>query len=672
MAMSASRIRIRALQALAATALTLALGATEATATVLPASCTTLQAQLEAASKDPGGGSSDTVVLSGMCEGSYVLSAGSAFTLEGAPGTSSGFDGKGLSAPQLASAGFESVGGMTLAGLNFEHATHSALRIRFEGVFTLRDSRFLDSRTIEAGPVALIDAAKCAGTTGSGSLTVARSSFEAGVAAEAGGTGAGAGLEIDTFCGLDPIKLASNVFSANRVTPSTGQPGEGGGLWIGNGDALHLATAVQSGNVFDANALVADGSSSYTGGGETTLGVDLLSSGDRFTHNTLPGASAGHFSWGAGLSVENSGCQTISPSSTLADDVIAANTIIDGAGASSESAQGAGVYVGCGPPKGYANHLALLDSTVTGNAVTPSGPGAIAGIGGHPSDQLVLGNTILYGNRGGVEIGGFTDPNVTASYSDVCSTPVVLLVVLPGDSEMPLSGQGNICANPQLAGASNPNSTDAHETGSSPTIDAGSNVLLPTGLNTDFYGASRVQAGRSYLPSCTPGVSFIGPTLGPALPDIGAAEFGPVAVPAIAILCPAPKPSATFTIASIRVLRNGRIAITLDLSGPGQVTANASFTIRTAKRVRIRGHTRRLVRLTSIAYGSTSRSAHVAGKSTLVLAPTRRALLRLKRRQKLTIRLKLAFSPAGATRTLKATSIAVTYKPPPKHHHTHR
>jgi hypothetical protein len=37
--------------------------------------------------------SGGTIVLSGMCPSSYTLPSGATFTLEGAPGTTSGFDG---------------------------------------------------------------------------------------------------------------------------------------------------------------------------------------------------------------------------------------------------------------------------------------------------------------------------------------------------------------------------------------------------------------------------------------------------------------------------------------------------------------------------------------------------------------------------------------------------
>jgi hypothetical protein len=76
--------------------------------------------------------------------------------------------------------------------------------------------------------------------------------------------------------------------------------------------------------------------------------------------------------------------------------------------------------------------------------------------------------------------------------------------------------------------------TDVHETASSPTIDKGSDALVPTGLTMDFFGSARVLAGTA---SCAA-------PFAPAIVDIGAAEYVP-AKPS----CPnpAPNPSPTST-----------------------------------------------------------------------------------------------------------------------------
>jgi hypothetical protein len=85
-------------------------------------------------------------------------------------------------------------------------------------------------------------------------------------------------------------------------------------------------------------------------------------------------------------------------------------------------------------------------------------------------------------------------------------------VCTPGTSvKTPLPGEGNICAEPLLVGAE---TGEVRETPSSPTIDAGSNALVPTGLASDAFGHARILPGRT---GC--GQSF------PAVVDMGADEF---------------------------------------------------------------------------------------------------------------------------------------------------
>ena len=181
-----------------------------------------------------------------------------------------------------------------------------------------------------------------------------------------------------------------------------------------------------------------------------------------------------------------------------------------------------------------SNHLSVLDSTVTENTVTPASEGAVAGIDGHPTDHLSLENSILYGDNGGAELGGFTGEgsSLSAEYSDVCS----------GSS--PFSGAGNICANPLLADNGNSSSADVHETAASPTIDKGSNALVPSGLSTDVFGDPRILAGREGCngeapkvvdmgadesPSSLTGVPSCAP-LASAKPIPGLTQFGSIKV----------------------------------------------------------------------------------------------------------------------------------------------
>jgi hypothetical protein len=77
------------------------------------------------------------------------------------------------------------------------------------------------------------------------------------------------------------------------------------------------------------------------------------------------------------------------------------------------------------------------------------------------------------------------------------------------------------------------------ETASSPTIDAGSNALVPSGLTTDAFGTTRILAGHAV---CTGEVGKV--------VDMGAAEFSPAippCAPPVTIGKSAPPPSPGLT-----------------------------------------------------------------------------------------------------------------------------
>ncbi len=118
------------------------------------------------------------------------------------------------------------------------------------------------------------------------------------------------------------------------------------------------------------------------------------------------------------------------------------------------------------------------------------------GLWGSPTDKLAIENSIIYGNAPTPQIYGFGGGS-TFAYSDVCNEP-------GGPS---VGGAGVICMNPLLNGL-------GEETLASPTIDAGSNALVPAVLSTDLAGAPRITATRL---SCS--------GLGPAIADMGAFEY---------------------------------------------------------------------------------------------------------------------------------------------------
>ncbi len=250
-----------------------------------------------------------------------------------------------------------------------------------------------------------------------------------------------------------------------------------------------------------------------------------------------------------------------------------------------------------------AAELTLKDSTVADNAVTDysgtpltsdEGSGtATAGIAGD-DDTLELDNSIVYGDVGGAETTGFytarfgplrgtssnapsnvpSESGITASYSDFC------------DGTAPYAGTGNICADPGLvddsytpptlgAGILSTNSVansgsssgvNAHETSSSPTVDAGSNGLVPSGLSTDIYGAIRQLAK-----GCPVAAGTV---------DIGAAEFVPtcVSTPAPSVVTtptPTPTPSKVQPCASLRNIVM-HLQYTFFLSSPSLISHSSA------------------------------------------------------------------------------------------------
>jgi len=143
-------------------------------------------------------------------------------------------------------------------------------------------------------------------------------------------------------------------------------------------------------------------------------------------------------------------------------------------------------------------------------------------------DVLNLANTIVYGDSGGPELGGFqTLAGVSATYSDVCS------------GTAPFAGAGNICADPMLLGPG-PGNADVRETAASPTLERGSNGLIPAGLSTDAFGGPRVLG--PILCSASPG----------AIVDMGAAEYAyPVPSCPPTILSSHPQPPLAPTLSGL-------------------------------------------------------------------------------------------------------------------------
>jgi hypothetical protein len=130
--------------------------------------------------------------------------------------------------------------------------------------------------------------------------------------------------------------------------------------------------------------------------------------------------------------------------------------------------------------------LELNDSTVAGNCIDAGTGSDAPGIAGSGDDKLTLRNSIVYDTQAtlpcaspaaAAEVSGFTAPNTAVTFTDLCA------------GGAPFTGAGNICADPLLV---NPHFGDYHETAASPTVDKGSNGLVPSGLTTDLEGQPRI------------------------------------------------------------------------------------------------------------------------------------------------------------------------------------
>lgn len=583
-------------------ALALGLLASPALAVESTVNCAGLQSALT------GAKAGDKVTLSELCKSGFPYKLPAVqMTLAGTPGA--GFDG-GTNTVQLEGSG----AAPTIEGLIFENARNTAANsggaLTLNGApegstVTLAHDTFTnDFATGGEGGGARIN-------TASAAVTVSDSTFSANSATGVGGALAmfatSATLSGDTFNGNSatgpgssggalsafslggPIALSTSSFTGNSANAEGGgalltaeaagiaitlngntfshnsvsDPGGtnidprgylGGGLSL-QGISTASTNAVQQGNTFDGNGVSFKAAAvSAMGGGESTTHVALQSTGDRFTNNTLQPPNAKEnakpervFGWGAGLSVAECGETTEPPptipnvESTLTNAVVAGNTLQSG-----PSANGAGVYIGFVCPNAYAT-LRVSDSTVTGNTVSgASGP--VAGISGGPHDVLALSNTIVFGDSGGPELGGFQGlAGVSATYSDVCS------------GTAPFAGTGNICADPLLLGPG-PGSTDVRETAASPTLERGSNGLIPAGLSTDAFGTPRVLG--PILCSASPA----------AIVDMGAAEYAyPVPSCPPTILSSHPQPPLAPTLSglgqSAKIWREGNQLAKLSASG---------------------------------------------------------------------------------------------------------
>lgn len=593
--------------------------ASAASATV---NCEQLQKALEQAK------AGDTVTLTQMCtksnsgeaEGRFKLPENAAFTLTGTPGA--GFDGTGVGEAVLQGAGVE---GFTLSSLTVQNASTTQGAVTLVagagGGVTVRSVTFTNNHSTgsfySAGALLIHDLGCLAPGTIEAPLTISESTFSGNSNAstsESDATGGGATVWAGAFSctAIRPVSVVNNSFSANTAASrGAGVTVRGGGLAVlSNGEAIDPLT--QSGNTFTGNAVAGfEGATTadFGGGGEWVEGLDLTSTGDSFIANTATGSTTPTvgWTWGAGLGIVNSNCTESMHTQGLATNLaVAGNSITGGLPA---DVQGAGIYTGCDP--GSGSDLTLKDSTVSGNATIA---GAVAGIYGESADRLTLSNTIDAGNIAGSDLGGFSGVGgaITASYSDACLSGAAL------------SGAGNLCAPPLLVSAS-----DVHETASSPTIDKGSNALVPAGLTADFFGSGRVLAGRAV---CSPPAPA-------AIVDIGAAEFVAPIPPCPPVVTPTPNSSFSLTNNPKVNASTGAITFTVSVHDPGTFSwvltfANGKFGVYAANarkrcartQVRLKGR----CRPSRVLFGKGSKSVVAPGLVSFTVKPSAAARKALK------------------------------------------
>jgi hypothetical protein len=334
-----------------------------------------------------------------------------------------------------------------------------------------------------------------------------------------------------------PVTISGNTFENNAVTGSAQYGREGGAVYILASTDL-TGTISQSHNVFADNLIDATEGNpdlAAAGGAEfATGGGAVHSTADVFTGNRVA-SDDGQPPWGGAVAVAASGGSPAQPAVFVADDDLFENNSTAAGG------WGGAIYTGAPPATCTsgcpADTVTLNDSTIVSNTVD-AGTGSEGGaIWGSPADVLTLHNSIVFGNSPKSEIYGFATSPPAIADSDVCSEA--------GGPAVP-SHVRNICANPLLA-------SNGAETAASPTIDAGSNALVPAGLTTDLVGAPRIRASRVICLGLRPG-------LGPAIVDMGAYEFtGRTAAPPCVDLA---GPRVVIGGGTLR-LRKGKVSIKL-------------------------------------------------------------------------------------------------------------
>lgn len=336
------------------------------------------------------------------------------------------------------------------------------------------------------------------------------------------------------------------TFTGNRSGSGGGADGQG--TAAGTGGAIHAASASLTvrrakflgnstgsggGAVEQFGAAGGHGGGLYASGGSTWISESVFSgnrTGDGGNCRDGSGAEGGH---GGGLSCSGNVL-------TIVNTAFSGN--VTGKGGDAKSAGpgggGAGLWVGTTGAAQISNCTVVWNRGGAGG----NGIGAVPNFGGPggAGGGLFLGggattipNCVFHGNQGGAGGSGATAPGPPGGGASIFSS--VSANVSHCDVEAALTGGivggtwgvGNTQLDPQFVdadGADNVIGTaddNLRLRASSPCIDAGANVNVPTGVVTDLSGMRRfVQAAGT--PDCpyAPGTCGIAPIV-----DMGAYEY---------------------------------------------------------------------------------------------------------------------------------------------------
>lgn len=321
---------------------------------------------------------------------------------------------------------------------------------------------------------------------GTSPVTLEENTFGGLVPSEKNTAGAAGGAAFVQLSHGQTLTLERNTFLGNAIagTNTATQPRVGGALAVelrGLSDTgFHV---VQREDTFFGNTIEATDESAAQpagGAGEWVFGVTVESTYEIFEDNRINvnEAASTYAPEGGGLGVLGEKEEGVVPAQpgvfTGVSDIFASNFVKSGG-------RGGAIYSGFTAPYCYTScpgsSVTLNDSTILNNEVeagTGSEGGALWGSG---TDTLAIDNSIVY-NNSAAQVVGFGGA-ATFAFSDVCNEA----------GGTTIAGAGIICANPLL-------NEEDEETAASPTIDAGSNSLVPAGLTTGFIGEPRITAGR--------------------------------------------------------------------------------------------------------------------------------------------------------------------------------